>query len=224
MNRSEITAELFKYQDKKYRDFQAKLIPNLNAEKIIGVRTPVLKKLAQSVLISPDFLQSLPHEYFEENQLHAFVISEIKDFEKCLFELNKFLPFIDNWATCDQLSAKIFKKRKSDLLPQIQKWIQSGKTYTVRFGIKMLMNHFLDEDFDISYPEIISKIRSDEYYIKMMISWYFATALSKQYDAVLPFIQNKTLEKWTHNKAIQKAIESLRISAEQKDYLRKLKI
>lgn len=224
MNRSKITAELFKYQDKKYRNFQAKLIPTISAEKIIGVRTPVLKKLAKSVLISPDFLQSLPHEYFEENQLHAFVISEIKDFEKCLFELNKFLPLIDNWATCDQLSAKILKKRKSDLLPQIQKWIQSGKTYTVRFGIKMLMNHFLDEDFDISYPEIISKIRSDEYYIKMMVAWYFSTALSKQYDAVLPFIQNKTLEKWTHNKAIQKAIESLRISAEQKDYLRKLKI
>ncbi len=224
MNRSEITAELFKYQDKKYREFQAKLIPNISAEKIIGVRTPVLKKLAKSVLISPDFLQTLPHEYFEENQIHAFVISEIKDFEKCLFEVNKFLPFIDNWATCDQLSAKILKKRESDLLPQIQKWIQSGKTYTVRFGIKMLMNHFLNEDFDISFPEIISKIRSDEYYIKMMVAWYFSTALSKQYAAILPFIQNKTLEKWTHNKAIQKAIESLRISAEQKDYLRKLKI
>lgn len=224
MNQSEISAELFKYQDKKYRAFQAKLIPNINAEKIIGVRTPVLKKLAKSVLISPDFLQNLPHEYFEENQLHAFVISEIKDFEKCIFELNKFLPFVDNWATCDQLSAKILKKRKTDLLPQIQKWIESGKTYTVRFAIRMLMNHFLDEDFDIYYPEIISKIRSDEYYIKMMVAWYFATALAKQYNFVIPFIQNKSLEKWTHNKAIQKATESLRISAEQKEYLRKLKI
>lgn len=231
--KTEIQDELFMIRDKKYREFQAKLIPNIKAETIIGVRTPELKKIAKTILKDSsqtekneltDFLNALPHKYFEENQIHAFIISEIKDFEICLSELNKFLPFVDNWATCDQMSPQIFKKRKADLLPQIQKWIESGKTYSVRFAVKMLMNHFLDEDFKIAYPKIVSKIRSDEYYVKMMVAWYFATALAKQYDAILPFIQNKNLEKWTHNKAIQKAIESYRISPEQKEYLRGLKI
>ncbi len=226
MAQTELQNELFKYQDKKFRDFQAKLIPTINSQTIIGVKTPELKKIAKTISSQKksDFIKNLPHEYFEENQIHAFVISEIKDFENCLFEVNKFLPFVDNWATCDQMSPKIFKKHKQDLLFYVQNWISSEKTYSVRFAIKMLMNYFLGEDFDLKYSQIVSKIHSDEYYVKMMVAWYFSTALAKQYDAILPFIQNKTLEKWTHNKAIQKAIESYRISSEQKEYLRKLKI
>ena len=223
----EIREELFKLQDKKYRDFQSKLIPNINLDAVIGVRTPELRKLAKKFekeeKIS-EFLNNLPHKYFDENQLHAFILSERKDYKKCIEELNTFLPFIDNWATCDQLSPKIFKKNKTDLLKEINKWISSTHTYTVRFGIGMLMQHFLDEDFDIKYPKMIAKIRSEEYYINMMIAWYFATALAKQYDSITPFIENKKLDKWTHNRSIQKAVESYRITPEQKEYLKSLKI
>ncbi len=223
----EIREELFKLQDKKYRDFQSKLIPNINLDAVIGVRTPELRKLAKKFekekKIS-EFLNKLPHKYFDENQLHAFILSERKDYKKCIEELNIFLPFIDNWATCDQLSPKIFKKNKTDLLKEINKWISSTHTYTVRFGIGMLMQHFLDEDFDIKYPKTIAKIRSEEYYVNMMIAWYFATALAKQYDSIIPFIENKKLDKWTHNRSIQKAIESYRITPEQKEYLKSLKI
>lgn len=223
----EIREELFKLQDKKYRDFQSKLIPNINLDAVIGVRTPELRKLAKKFekekKIS-EFLNKLPHKYFDENQLHAFILSERKDYKKCIEELNIFLPFIDNWATCDQLSPKIFKKNKTDLLKEINKWITSTHTYTVRFGIGMLMQHFLDEDFDIKYPKMIAKIRSAEYYINMMIAWYFATALAKQYDSIIPFIENKKLDKWTHNRSIQKAVESYRITPEQKEYLKSLKI
>ena len=223
----EIREELFKLQDKKYRDFQSKLIPNINLDAVIGVRTPELRKLAKKFekeeKIS-EFLNKLPHKYFDENQLHAFILSERKDYKKCIEELNIFLPFIDNWATCDQLSPKIFKKNKTDLLKEINKWITSTHTYTVRFGIGMLMQHFLDEDFDIKFPKMIAKIRSAEYYINMMITWYFATALAKQYDSIIPFIENKKLDKWTHNRSIQKAVESYRITPEQKEYLKSLKI
>ena len=223
----EIREELFKLQDKKYRDFQSKLIPNINLDSVIGVRTPELRKLAKKLekeeKIS-EFLNNLPHKYFDENQLHAFILSERKDYKKCIEELNKFVPFIDNWATCDQLSPKIFKKNKTDLLKEINKWISSTHTYTVRFGIGMLMQHFLDEDFDLKYPKMIAKIRSDEYYINMMIAWYFATALAKQYESIIPFIENKKLDKWTHNRSIQKAVESYRITPEQKEYLKSLKI
>ena len=223
----EIRQELFNLQDLKYRDFQAKLIPTVNPETVIGVRTPALRSYAKELVKREDiseFLGGLPHEYFDENQLHAFIISLIKDFERCISEVNRFLPYIDNWATCDQLSPKVFKKHKTELLEYIKKWINSSETYTVRFGIGMLMEHFLDEDFDVSYAETVSKIRSDEYYINMMIAWYFATALAKHYDAVLPFIEKKSLDKWTHNKAIQKAVESYRITPEQKSYLKNLKI
>ena len=223
----EIRQELFNLQDLKYRDFQAKLIPTVSPETVIGVRTPALRLYAKELAKREDiseFLDSLPHEYFDENQLHAFIISSIKDFERCIYEVNRFLPYIDNWATCDQLSPKVFKKHKTELLEYIKKWINSSETYTVRFGIGMLMEHFLDEDFDVSYAETVSKIRSDEYYINMMIAWYFATALAKQYDAVLPFIEKKSFDKWTHNKAIQKAVESYRITPEQKTYLKSLKI
>lgn len=227
MNVNEIQAELFKNQDEKYRDFQAKLLPTVNSQSVIGVRTPILRAFAKNLYKEndfSDFLNDLPHKYFDENQLHAFLISEIKDFDFCIEELNKFLPFVDNWATCDQMSPKVFKKHKKELLEQIKIWILSEKTYTVRFAVGMLMQHFLDEDFSLEFPKMILKIRSEEYYVKMMVAWYFATALAKQYDAVLPFLENKSLEKWTHNKAIQKALESYRVSDEQKKYLRTLKV
>lgn len=222
----EIRGELFANQDTAYRDFQAKLIPNLEDGKMIGVRTPTLRKMAKQYAKQEDigtFLDTLPHTYFDENQLHAFIISERKDFAQCIAELTRFLPFIDNWATCDQLSPKVFKKHRQELLPHINEWLASNLTYVVRFGIGMLMEHFLDEDFDLQYPETVSKLRSEEYYINMMIAWYFATALAKQYETVLPFLENDRLAPWTHNKAIQKAVESLRITPEQKAYLKKLK-
>lgn len=227
MNVNEIQAELFKNQDEKYRDFQAKLLPTVNPQSVIGVRTPVLRAFAKNLYKENDFsgfFDDLPHKYFDENQLHAFLISEIKDFDFCIDELNKFLPFVENWATCDQMSPKVFKKHKKELLEQIKIWVLSEKTYTVRFAVGMLMQHFLDEDFSLEFPKMILKIRSEEYYVKMMVAWYSATALAKQYDAVLPFLENKSLEKWTHNKAIQKALESYRVSDEQKKYLRTLKV
>ena len=223
----EIRDKLFKMQDIGYRDFNSKLIPTVKKEDMIGVRTPELRKYAKKLLKEEgveDFLHLLPHKYFDENQLHAFIISEIKDFKLCIDELINFLPYLDNWATCDQLSPKIFKKYRNDLLPHIYEWLKSDKTYTVRFGIGMLMEHFLDEDFKSEYPEMVAAVRSEEYYINMMTAWYFATALAKQYESILPFIEGNKLDTWTHNKSIQKAIESNRINAEQKNYLKGLKI
>ncbi len=222
----EIQKELFSKQDTAYRDFQAKLIPNLADGTMIGVRTPELRKLAKQYAKREDisaFLDALPHAYFDENQLHAFIICERRDFAQCMAELTRFLPFVDNWATCDQLSPKLFKKYRQKLLPYINEWLASEQTYVVRFGIGMLMEHFLDEDFDLRYPEAVAGIRSDEYYVNMMIAWYFATALAKQYQAVLPFLEQNKLDIWTHNKTIQKAVESLRITQEQKAYLKTLK-
>ena len=223
----EIINELIKNQDEKYRDFNSKLIPTVDKESMIGVRTPELRKYAKQLVKREDvgeFLHSVPHKYFDENQLHAFILAEIKDFGVCLEEVKNFLPYIDNWATCDQLSPKVFKKYRKELLTHIKEWINSDKTYTVRFGIGMLMEHFLDEDFDPAYPEMVAEIRSEKYYINMMTAWYFATALAKQYEKVLPFIENKKLDTWTHNKAIQKAVESYRITDEQKTYLKGLKV
>lgn len=213
-------------QDIKYRDFQSKLIPTVKYETVIGVRTPELRKYAKQLAKTEgisEFLEDLPHQYFDENQLHAFLISEIKDYERCLEEVERFLPYVDNWATCDQLLPKVFKKHEKELLEDIRKWMVSDKTYTVRFSIGMLMKYFLDEHFKIEYPGMVAEIRSEEYYINMMIAWYFATALAKQYEAVLPFIENHRLDMWTHNKAIQKSVESYRIAKEQKEYLRSLK-
>lgn len=220
-----IVKELFEMQDEKYKDFQSALIPGSDLEKVIGIRTPLLRKYAKNLPLedAKAFLLELPHEYFDENQLHAFIVSEIKDIDACIKEVNTFLPYVDNWATCDQMSPVIFKKHKDRLLVEVKRWIASSETYTVRFGIKMLMQHFLDEDFNLEYPEMVAKIQSEEYYVKMMIAWYFATALAKQYDSVIPFIEEGRLEKWTHNKAIQKSIESYRITTEQKKYLRSLK-
>lgn len=223
----EIKTELFQLQDEAYRDFQGKLIPTIERDTIIGVRTPELRKLAKKLVKREDvdeFLAVLPHLYFDENQLHAFLISEMKDFGRCMDNVCRFLPYINNWATCDQLSPGIFKKHRKELLAYIQEWIGSDRIYTVRFAVGMLMQHFLDEDFDSAYPEWVAGIRTGEYYINMMVAWYFATALAKQYEAVLPYIEGKRLDGWTHNKAIQKSIESRRITPEQKAYLRSLKV
>ena len=223
----DIREDLFANQDVKYRDFQSKLTPTIEANTAIGVRTPVLRKLAKYYSKRQDvddFLADLPHKYFDENQLHAFILSEIKDFDECIGKLERFLPFVDNWATCDQMSPKCFKKNHEKLLPYLNKWIKSDDTYTVRFAIVTFMAHFLDEDFDEGYLGLVSDIKSDEYYINMAIAWYFATALAKQYDKTIPYIENKTLDVWTHNKAIQKSIESYRVTAEHKEYLKSLKI
>ena len=221
-----ISEELFKLQDIKYRDFQVKLIPNYSIDIMIGVRTPDLRNYAKKLLKEnkyKDFLEELPHKYFDENQLHAFIISEIKDYEKCIIYINKFLPYVDNWATCDQMSPKIFKKNKDKLIIEIMRWIESKETYTVRFGIGMLMHYYLDDDFNPKYLEKVSKIKSKEYYVNMMIAWYFATALAKQYDDAIKYIEKNILDKWTHNKTIQKALESYRITPSQKEYLKRLK-
>ena len=223
----EIRSDLFGMQDCKYRDMQAKIIPSAPADSFIGVRTPELRRYAKLVAKKADagdFLNDLPHKYFDENQLHAFIISGIKDYDECLAQVERFLPYVDNWATCDQMSPKVFKKHRHELLSAIRSWIVSDRTYTVRFAIGMLMEHFLDEDYDTAYPEMVASVRSDEYYVNMMIAWYFATALAKQYDSVLPFIQEHKLDTWTHNKAIQKSVESYRITAEQKEYLKSLKV
>ncbi len=223
----EIKKKLHELQDKQYRDFQAKLIPTVDPGRVIGVRTPELRKYAKELVKRPDiggFLSDLPHKFFDEDQLHAFIVSEMKDYEACIEEISIFLPYVNNWATCDQMSPKVFKKHKKELLIEIKRWLSSEEAYTVRFATGMLMEHFLDDDFDPAYPKMVAKIRSDEYYINMMTAWYFATALAKQYDAVIPFIEGKKLDTWTHNKAIQKSIESNRISPERKVYLKSLKI
>ena len=222
-----IWKELFSLQDLKYREMQVKIIPTVKPDSIIGVRTPELRRMAKELGgregISA-FLNDLPHRYFDENQLHAFILSGMKDYAECLDALERFLQYVDNWATCDQMSPKVFRKHRKELTEPVKRWIASDETYTIRFGIGMLMEHYLDENFDIRYPEAVADIRSEEYYVNMMIAWYFATALAKQYNAVLPFIENRRLDAWTHNKAIQKAVESYRITPEQKEYLKTLKI
>lgn len=223
----EIRKELFLLQDEKYRDFQKKLIPTVKEETIIGVRTPALRNLAKQFAAKEGidvFLTELPHPYFDENQLHAFIIAADKDFAHCIYETERFLPFIDNWATCDQLSPKVFKKHHDKLLSLIKKWICSDETYTVRFSIGMLMEHFLNDDFDSAYLDMVADVQSEEYYINMMRAWYFATALAKQYDAAVKIIEKRALDTWTHNKTIQKAAESYRITLEQKEYLKSMKI
>ena len=222
----EIRKELKKLQDKGYREMQVTIIPTLEADSIIGVRTPALRQLAKELAKREDiseFLSDLPHKFFEENQLHAFILSGMKDAESCIRLVDVFLPYVDNWATCDQMSPKVFKKHKQLLLEYVDKWIRSEHTYVKRLTIGMLMEHFLDEDFKTSYLTKVSKIRSEEYYVNMMIAWYFATALAKQYEDTLPFIEKQKLDKWTHNKSIQKAVESYRITPEQKEYLKTLK-
>ena len=222
-----VRKRLFEMQDIKYRDFNSKLIPTVNKNTIIGVRTPDLRKLAKELISHPDvsvFLDSLPHTYYEENNLHAFLIEQITDYNICIRQVNRFLSYIDNWATCDSFMPKIFKKEPKRTLCNIKFWISSTDTYVVRFGIGMLMRLFLDNDFSAEYLKLVSEIKSEAYYVNMMIAWFFATALVKQYDSAIVFLEKKCLPVWTHNKTIQKARESFRITKEKKEYLNTLKM
>lgn len=229
----EITRKLFSLQDEKYLDFQIKLVPGITKEQMIGIRTPDLRALAKEIAANPDtastFLQELPHKYFEENLIHFFIIALIKDFDECINQVEKFLPYVDCWPVCDQASPKVFKKNHEKLLPRVKNWISSDHIYTSRYGMRILMNEFLGEDFKTEYADLVvsrmsRKGETEEYYLKMMAAWYFATALAKNWDQVLPFIEERRLDTWTHNKAIQKALESFRVSDEHKEYLRKLKV
>lgn len=224
---TEIQKMLFALQDEKYRDFNAKLIPTVDKSTVIGVRTPDLRKLANELWKSgqgSQFIKNLPHKYYEENNLHAFLLEKITDFDEAVKELIKFLPFVDNWGTCDSMNPKVFAKYPEKTKAQALEWINSTHTYTVRYGIGLLMRYFLDESFTPDVLETVAKIKSEEYYINMMIAWFFATALTKQYDATLPYITEQKLSKWCHNKTIQKAVESYRIPTETKEYLKKLKV
>ena len=226
----EIKDYLLKNQDLQYKQFHSSLMPTINSEVVIGIKVPILRNYTKELLKKYDiqsfvpFFKDLPHQYYEENNIHAFLIEKINNYDECLFQLEQFLPYINNWATCDMLNPKVFSKNKDKLLKKINEWIKSSHTYTIRFGIGMLMRYFLDKDFNSSYLELVYSIKSEEYYVNMMKAWFFATALTKQYDATLPIIQNKKLDIWTHNKAIQKAIESFRVPAEHKQYLKTLKI
>ena len=234
MNREEkkkiekgIQDKLFALQDTKYHDFQCKLIPTVDPNLVIGVRTPALRKLAKEYAKTPEaaeFLNLLPHTYYEENNLHGFLLEAIKDYDACIQAIDTFLPYVDNWATCDMMSPKILKKHLTELLEQIKIWIHTSDTYTIRFGIELLMRFYLDEAFDPSYLELVAEVHSEEYYVNMMIAWYFATALAKQYEASIVYLEEKRLTREVHNKTIQKAVESFRISEEQKTYLRTLRI
>ncbi|AMD95948.1 DNA alkylation repair protein [Leptotrichia sp. oral taxon 847] len=222
----EIQKELFLLQDKEYAKFSNKLSPNVAQDTIIGVRIPEIRKLAKKLIKNneyQDFLKELPHKYYDENLLHGAIISDIKNFDNCIELLDIFLPFIDNWAVCDTISPKIFKKNKVELIKKIKEWTNSDKTYICRFGIEMLMTHFLNEDFKKEYLEMVANIHSKEYYVNMVISWFFATALAKQWDSTVVYLENDKLDVWVHNKTIQKARESFRITKEQKDYLKGLK-
>ena len=224
--KEEMQRRLFELQDEKYRLFQAKLMPGVDLERIIGVRTPELRKLAKELAKRAEieeFLQDLPHQYYDENNLHGFIISECKDYEKTVKYVDDILPYVDNWATCDLLSPKVFKKNRKQLAGEILRWLSSGKTYTVRFGIGMIMSHYLEEDYDSIWLERVAFIRSEEYYINMMIAWFFATALAKQWEDTVKYLEQQRLDTWVHKKTIQKAVESYRITEEQKTYLRSLK-
>lgn len=218
---------LFQLQDKGYRDFQSKLIPTIPVETIIGVRIPTIRKLAKEYGKDPEsveFLKQLPHSYYDENILHALLVAEIKDYEVCVKEVERFLPYVDNWAVCDIFSPKVFRKNKDKLIDKIREWTASDHPYPCRFGMEMLMTHFLDEDFRVEYLEIPAAVHSGEYYVNMMIAWFYATALAKQWDATIGYIEDQRLDTWTHNKTIQKARESYRITPEQKEYLKTLKM
>ncbi len=222
----EILERLFELQDSEYADFQAKLTPTIKRETIIGVRVPVLRKFAKEIIKSGQgeaFMDSLPHFYYDENMLHSLLLSEIKDYDECIKRIEYFLPYIDNWAVCDILSPKIFRKHKGELIDKIRVWYKSKECYTCRFGIGMLMSHYLDDDFKPEYLEIAASMRSDEYYVNMMVAWFYATALAKQWGSTIPYIELRKLPVWVHNKTIQKSCESFRISSEQKAYLRTLK-
>lgn len=219
----EIQKQLFELQDMAYRDFHSRLMPDIDKETVIGIRVPVLRKYAKSIAgteLAEKFIKELPHCYYEENNLHMMLITGIKDYDRCLTEIERFLPYIDNWATCDFPAPKCFENHKEDLLPVIKRWIASSETYTIRYGIGMLMRLYLDADFDPEYVKLVAEVESDEYYVNMMIAWYMATALAKQWDAVIPYIEEHRMSDWVHRKTIQKAVESYRITDEQKRYLK----
>ena len=219
----EIQKHLFELQDIKYRDFHSRLMPDTDKETVIGIRVPVLRKYAKSIAgteLSEKFIKELPHHYYEENNLHMMLITRIKDYDRCISEIERFLPYIDNWATCDFPAPKCFENHKEELLPVIKCWIASSETYTIRYGIGMLMRLYLDEDFEREYVKPVAGVESDEYYVNMMIAWYMATALAKQWDAVIPYIEEHRMSDWVHRKTIQKAVESYRITDEQKRYLK----
>ena len=217
---------LMKVKDDAYREFQTKLVPNVPPETILGVRTPEMRNIAKEVFESPEreaFLNDLPHRYYEENLIHFFVISMIKDFDTCVNAVETFLPYVDCWPVSDQATPKAFAKNHEKLLPYIRKWIASDHVYTARFGIRMLMNEFLGDDFREEYPELVADKKGDDYYLKMMEAWYFATALAKKYDETIPYFEERRLDEWVHKKAIQKAVESYRVSEEHKEYLKSLR-
>ena len=220
---TELQQRLFELQDLKYREFHSRLMPGVDKDKIIGIRTPVLKKFAKEYMKEPgwkQFLRELPHKYYEEDNFHMILIGSIKDYDTCMAELKNMLPYIDNWATCDFPTPRIFEDHKEDVLKEIDSFLASNHTYKVRYGIGLLMRLFLDDDFRPEYPEKVAAVHSDEYYINMMIAWYFATALAKQWEAVVPYIEEHRLDDWVHRKTIQKAVESYRITDEQKAYLK----
>ncbi len=223
---TKLQTALFNMQDITYRDFHSRLIPNIEKDRVIGIRTPILRKFAKEYAKTDDaqkFIRELPHYYYEENNLHMMIITGIKDYDTCVIEIERFLPYIDNWATCDLPVPKCFYRNKEKLLDNVISWIKSDDTYTIRYGIETLMSIYLDDAFESSYPRLVSKVISDEYYVNMMIAWYFATALAKQWEAVIPYIEEKRLPEWVHKKTIQKAVESYRITDEQKKYLRTLR-
>ena len=217
---------LLNKQDKEYQEFQSKLVPNIDKNSIIGVRTPDMKAIAKELYGTKeanDFLNNLPHKYYEENLIHTFLIAMIKDYDECVKEFDRFLPYANCWPVTDQSSPKSFKKNHDKLIKDTKRWISSEHTYTARFGLRILMNEFLDDDFKPEYLKLASEKKGDDYYLKMMVAWYFATALAKQYDATISYFENHVLDSWTHNKAIQTALESFRVSDEHKAYLRTLK-
>jgi len=218
-----IQKTLLSMGEEAYREFSSKLMPTVEKSRIIGIRIPLLRKLAKGLENYESFLNALPHTYFEENNLHAFLIEKEKDFDRCIEKLDAFLPYVDNWATCDSMNPRVLKKEPEKLLKHINIWMQAKDTYTVRYAINLLMRFYLDDNFDKKYLKLVADVQSDAYYINMMRAWYFATALAKQYEQALPYIENRRLDEWTHNKTIQKAVESLRITKEQKAYLKSCK-
>ncbi len=224
---NELQKSLFALQDIEYKKFHSKLMPTVDENKIIGIRIPVLRKFANEFAKKEEakkFLSKLPHTYYEEDNLHAFVLEKEKNFEKALKLTEEFLPYIDNWATCDMFFPKVFVKNKEKIFEYAKNWMKSEHPYTIRYGIGIMMRLFLDEDFKEEYLELVASVKSDGYYVNMMISWYFATALAKQYKSAVKYIEQKKLDVWVHNKTIQKAVESYRISGEIKEYLKILKI
>ena len=225
----EITEQLITMKDEVYKNFHGKLMPTINPDSILGVRVPLLRKFSNQLNknLSKEeierFMSELPHRYYEENNIHAFLIEKINDYDECIAALDKFLPYVDNWATCDMMNPKIFKKNTRKLFDKIEEWMSSSHVYTIRFGIGMLMRFYLDDNFSTQYLDMVANIVSDEYYVNMMKAWFFATALAKQYEATLPYIQQNRLDIWSHNKAIQKSIESFRVSKEHKEELRRYK-